>query len=56
MKKRLAALVVLVALVGLAAATGCGKRDRGPPEIPKDGLKGVTPRGSVSSKPLDPLP
>ena len=55
MRNRLGAVLFLVALFGLATGIGCSKTEMPPPEIPKDGLKGITLKGAVA-KPLPPIP
>jgi hypothetical protein len=63
MRKRLAGLIwtALLAVGGVLAAglgAGCsGKPDHKlPPDMPKGGLKNVTPKGVVAPAPLPPPP
>jgi hypothetical protein len=57
MSNRLVALLLLLALVASAVSGGCSKKneEKPRPEIPKDGLKGVTPKSAVAPK-LQPSP
>jgi hypothetical protein len=41
---------LLVLLAAIASGTGCSK-EKPPPNIPSDGLKGVTPKSQSAPKP-----